>query len=583
MFDKQSQHLTVSRLQQGTSLFAELRYSLASYDGNGNVGVEEHWHNGQRTSDKAHAYDALDRLHTSTVRLDGAVRADDTFSFSGGNLTRAGPSNAPVGYEYGETANTQAVTRVSSPGLERVLAYDGDGWVARDTQLDSRDAEAPQVTERELTFDAGGCLREATSRIGTGGTSPLPTVTRNVRGLSGVRAYRETTLPNGDVERVFYLPNGAELRPDQDLFIMRLPVATATVAHLAWSVRDGGIVPSESGYVHTDMRGSVIARTPLDAADVRTPDREAEYDAWGKTLAYDGVATPRYQFIDEEPDPGTGYYVFGARAYDPTLRQWLSPDPLVLLRPDRGGHGDTNLYAYAHNNPVVVTDRTGLLGDTPADWERGVENAMVSMATEHPKEYLALGVIAASSGLSAVILPEAAAGTLVGASMIGETVVDGMNVIVAAVDLAQNPSLQSGAGLAIATADLVSGLPLPAGDVNSGRVLSTGGGGGPSAPTHKATDYSSIRTPKNVDASTRPTPRQVRDMKEANRAQNGGVLTSDKSGKPMVDSKKSQSGVTPPSNEAQVDHKTPVSKGGTRDQSNLQLLIREENREKSNK
>ncbi len=476
VFDRRSEHLTASKLLYGRAAFAESRYPLASRDGNGNVGVEERWHNGQRVSDKAHTYDAIDQLRTSTVRMDGVVRADDTFSFSGGNLTQAGAANAPVGYDYEDDSNTQAVTRITSAGLERVLAYDGDGWVAHDTQVDARVEGAAQVTDRELTFDAGGCLRETVSRMGPDGASPQPTVTRNVCGLSGARAYRETTLANGAVERVFYLPNGAELRPDEDLFIMRLPVAMATVAHLAWSVRDGGIVASESGYVHTDLRGSVIARTALDAADVRVPDREAEYDAWGRTLTYEGVATPRYQFIDEEPDPGAGYYFFGARAYDPTLRRWLSPDPLVMLRPDRGGDGDANLYAYAHNNPVVVTDRTGLLGDTPGNWERGVEDAMVSMATEHPKEYLALGVIAASSGLAAVVLPEAAAGTLVGASMIGETVIDGMNVIVAAVDLAQNPSLQAGAGFAIATADLVSGLPLPAGDVISGVIINQSSG-----------------------------------------------------------------------------------------------------------
>jgi hypothetical protein len=97
------------------------------------------------------------------------------------------------------------------------------------------------------------------------------------------------------------------------------------------------------------------------------------------------------------------------------------------------------------------------------------------------------------------------------------------------------------------------------------------------------TDYSHIPNPKNLNASTRPTPRQVREMKAANRAHNGGVLRSDATGKVMQDSAKSKSGVTPPSNEAQVDHMTAVSKGGTRAQSNLQLLTRKENRTKSNR
>jgi filamentous hemagglutinin len=96
-------------------------------------------------------------------------------------------------------------------------------------------------------------------------------------------------------------------------------------------------------------------------------------------------------------------------------------------------------------------------------------------------------------------------------------------------------------------------------------------------------DYSSIPDPKNVGASTKPTPRQVAAMKAANRAQNGGVLRSDLSGDVMVDSVKSQRGVTPPANEAQIDHKVSVDKGGTRTQSNLQIITRQENRAKWNK
>jgi len=99
----------------------------------------------------------------------------------------------------------------------------------------------------------------------------------------------------------------------------------------------------------------------------------------------------------------------------------------------------------------------------------------------------------------------------------------------------------------------------------------------------KGADYSHIGDPKNVTASTKPTPRQVREMKEANRAQNEGTLRDDVTGEEMVDSAKSQRGVTPPSNEAQVDHINPVDAGGTRTQSNLELRTRQNNRQKSNK
>jgi hypothetical protein len=54
----------------------------------------------------------------------------------------------------------------------------------------------------------------------------------------------------------------------------------------------------------------------------------------------------------------------------------------------------------------------------------------------------------------------------------------------------------------------------------------------PNAASKPLTDYSHIKDPKNVNANTKPTPRQVREMKKANRAQNGGGLRDDVSGEP---------------------------------------------------
>jgi len=93
------------------------------------------------------------------------------------------------------------------------------------------------------------------------------------------------------------------------------------------------------------------------------------------------------------------------------------------------------------------------------------------------------------------------------------------------------------------------------------------------------TNYSSVKDPRNL-VNTKPTPRQVRDMKALNNQHNGGVLRSDLDGTHLVDSKKSMKGVTPPSNEAQIDHIRAVANGGTRTNSNLQIISRKQNRDK---
>lgn len=76
---------------------------------------------------------------------------------------------------------------------------------------------------------------------------------------------------------------------------------------------------------------------------------------------------------------------------------------------------------------------------------------------------------------------------------------------------------------------------------------------------------------------------QKRDILRANRERNGGDLRSDKSGELLQPAQQSKKGVTPPGNEAHVDHKLPRSAGGTNDPSNAQVLSRDENLKKSNK
>ena len=366
-FDLERGHLVSQRMLRGTTPFAELVYPIGDYDKNGNLGRERHLLNSELASEKVHTYDALDQLATSALTIGTVATKNDKFSYKQGNITTVVGASRTDTYVY-DTQNTQAVKTVSGGTTEnrysRTLAYDLDGWVSSDLEARSAGGGLPATSvKRSLTFDAGGCMREANvTETPTGGTART-TTTRNLCGFGASRAYRETKFPDAHIERVYYLPDGSELRPDQNLFVMQLPVATSTVATLAWSIDTGALVQEESGYIHTDMRGSVVARTALNktADAIKTPDSKAEYGAWGDTIAYAGVKPPRYQFTNEEPDPGTGYYYFGARPYDPTLRRWLAPDPLVMgdLELDANTGTQLNVYSYAANNPVGNTDPTG--------------------------------------------------------------------------------------------------------------------------------------------------------------------------------------------------------------------------------
>ena len=66
-----------------------------------------------------------------------------------------------------------------------------------------------------------------------------------------------------------------------------------------------------------------------------------------------GFSQP-FTFTGREYDPESGLYYYRARYYDASTGRFISKDPIGFEG------GDTNLYAYAGNNPVNFVDPTGL-------------------------------------------------------------------------------------------------------------------------------------------------------------------------------------------------------------------------------
>ena len=73
---------------------------------------------------------------------------------------------------------------------------------------------------------------------------------------------------------------------------------------------------------------------------------------WGDAVADTGLVV-RYHFAGREYDGESGLYYMRARYYDPALGRWISEDPIGIA-------GGLNVYAYAGNDPVNLTDPSGL-------------------------------------------------------------------------------------------------------------------------------------------------------------------------------------------------------------------------------
>jgi RHS repeat-associated protein len=101
-------------------------------------------------------------------------------------------------------------------------------------------------------------------------------------------------------------------------------------------------------YLHGDLLGSVRAITDGTGAVVGA----SAFDAFGSRTAHTGTADSLFGFTGNWTDPDTGLVHLRARDYDPGTGQFLSVDPAV--------DATRQPYAYTGNNPLLLTDPSGL-------------------------------------------------------------------------------------------------------------------------------------------------------------------------------------------------------------------------------
>ena len=118
------------------------------------------------------------------------------------------------------------------------------------------------------------------------------------------------------------------------------------------------------------------------------------------------------------PDFTTGYTDFGARQYSPTLRRWMTPDPLSEK------YYDVSPYAFCNNNPVNFVDPDGrIIGTLSGALLGGIFGAINAYRKgESIAKGVVSGVVSGTITGAAVDLTAASGGTLgviFGASVVG--------------------------------------------------------------------------------------------------------------------------------------------------------------------
>lgn|GEM_PF-1214590 len=317
-------------------------------------------------------HDSLSRL----TRMDrpGAA-ADTTYTYdadsdlavlSHGFVAGTGPG--AVSFSYGH----DAAGKITSIGIDQpafewmpTLTYARSYGAAN--VMNQVASETDSVTSRALSFDGNGNLSQEVRTPVVGGTpvtwtyhwtygNRLGVVTNNaaVSPLTASYHYdsddrRTKKVVNGVTRRMMWsgMDELAEYDVNGDLLRRFIPDGTG-----AMDARLATVTPTGDVYWHhTDHQGSVIATSNSAGETVGV----ASYSPYGE-FGGDATTTPQHSpfgYAGRQYDEETGLYQYRARYYSPRLGQFLSSDPI-------GTKDDPNLYLYVANDPVNLTDPTGM-------------------------------------------------------------------------------------------------------------------------------------------------------------------------------------------------------------------------------
>ncbi|MEW5849142.1 MAG: SpvB/TcaC N-terminal domain-containing protein [Myxococcota bacterium] len=300
---------------------------------------------------KTYKYDGRDRLIQSP---DGSTIDNFTYTLGGDILNGSTTGSSQwESYEYNDPTLAHAVTRIEPAKPENPLGQ----FTPRDLYYDAAgrvDQSVVGVSTTNYTWDASNCLREI---------SRTTSSTKHWCDVDGSRVLRRSVNSIGTLTRMIPFLELGEIKPDDSggVFTWRMPVNGTVAIEESVSLTDGSMVGGvKSGFVMSDIRGSVVAETDMQA--VPQSVEAVDYDGWG-VIRKVGAAVPDHAYVGEERDPVFGYYTYGVRVYDPALKRWLSPEPEWLTQGPIG----LNAYQYANLNPIGNTDRSGRAAETVWD------------------------------------------------------------------------------------------------------------------------------------------------------------------------------------------------------------------------
>lgn len=313
-------------------------------------------------------FDAADRLTSITQGTEAVQMGYD----NGGRRTTLGLPNGEIGaYSYDSSNELIGIGYTNSTGVigDLQYAYDADGGKLNE-QDSLTNVPFPTTTTATSVFDANN--RQSQFDATTLSYNPNGELLSDGHNTYTWDVRHRLTQISGTVSATFAY----------DAFNRRVSKTVGGVSTTYLYDGDNPVQETTGSTVHTlltglgideryarddaaygrtyfltDALGSTLALTDTTGALKQT----YAYEPYGEVNASGSSDNP-YQYTGREND-GTGLYYYRARYYSPTLKRFISEDPIGLA-------AGLNSYAYANLNPTRYTDPSGL-----ASWWGGGEKA----------------------------------------------------------------------------------------------------------------------------------------------------------------------------------------------------------------
>jgi len=318
-------------------------------------------------SSVVYSYDNSNRL---TQITQGSSTVSYIYDAAGRRTSLTLPNGVLVEYSY-DTASRLTEIKYKQNGTTLLgnLTYEYDkngnrtkigGTFARTglpqgITLTAYNAANHQTTfgDKTLTYDNNGNLQTITD--GSGTTTYTWNARNQLTGISGpgVSASfvydglgrREKKTINGSLTEFLY--DG--VNPVQETSGVTVLANILTGLGIDEHLTRADVVAGTTSHILPDALGSTLALADAAGA-VQT---EYTYEPFGRTTTTGVSNSNPLQYTGREND-STGLYYYRARYYHPGLQRFISEDSIELYG------GDTNLYAYVHNDPLGFVDPFGL-------------------------------------------------------------------------------------------------------------------------------------------------------------------------------------------------------------------------------